>query len=204
MTKLWDENRMGKDGESRKSYKAKIESGFFDKYLGGEHILDIGYDGNFGGPTICEGAIGVDKDYPGYDGIHLPFEDSSQDTVYASHCLEHITDYKAALKEWFRVLKVGGFLVVVVPHYQLYEKRFTLPSIYNFDHKRMYHAGVLTQEIHDSLPFGEWRLRHCIDNDANFTYDYPCNKHSDGCYEVEAVVEKIPHHAYIDEMLNGP
>ena len=146
-------------------------------------------------------AIGVDLNYPGYDGTHLPFASESQDAVYSSHCLEHISDARASLFDWFRVLKTGGFLIVVVPHYQLYDKAFSFPTFYNNDHKRLYHPGLLLNELHQALPVGSWRLRHCRDNDEGFDYNLPVNAHSVGCYEIECVIEKIAQPMYIKQML---
>lgn len=44
------------------------------------------------------------------------FASASQDFVFSSHTLEHIEDHVAALREWWRVLKVGGFLCLYLPH----------------------------------------------------------------------------------------
>jgi SAM-dependent methyltransferase len=41
--------------------------------------------------------------------------DQSHDFVLASHCLEHIANPLRALKEWQRVLKSGGHLLVILP-----------------------------------------------------------------------------------------
>lgn len=48
----------------------------------------------------------------------LPWRDCEVDEIYSSHALEHAADeFKAmaALKEWHRVLKVGGKLTLIVP-----------------------------------------------------------------------------------------
>lgn len=47
-------------------------------------------------------------------------EDSSVDAVFSSHLLEHIKDYKAALADWWRCIKVGGHLVLYLPHKAFY------------------------------------------------------------------------------------
>src|SRR3954451_8182591 len=115
--------------EAARSYQRRVESGFFKKYLSGKNILDIGYRGeDQTSVPIVEHAVGIDLDYPGYDGVHLPFPDETQDSVYSSHCLEHIDDWRASLREWHRVTKIGGFIILTVPHQHLYEKRRELPS----------------------------------------------------------------------------
>src|SRR5947209_7917968 len=97
--------------EAARSYQRRVDSGFFKKYLSGKNLLDIWYRGeDQTSVPIVEQAIGIDLDYPGYDGVHLPFPDGSQDTVFSSHSYEHIADYRVALREWNRVLKVGGFI----------------------------------------------------------------------------------------------
>lgn len=182
--------------ESQKSYKAKIEEGFFDRFLSGEAILDIGFAGHEGdGQPIVPQAIGIDKDYPGYDGITLPFADESQDAVYSSHCFEHIEDYAAALREWHRVLKPGGYMIIAVPHQHLFEKRLSPPSAWNLDHKRFYTAGSLLAEVESSLPANSFRVRHLCDNDDGYDYSIPPLDPAVGCFEIELVLEKIaqPH-----------
>jgi SAM-dependent methyltransferase len=178
--------------EASKTIEAKHRSGFVARYLSGANILDIGYRGYFhNAEPIVAQAVGIDLEYPGYDGKTLPFEDSSQDAVFSSHCLEHIADYKGALREWFRVLRIGGFMVVSVPHQFLYEKRNALPSRWNLDHKRFYTPASLMAEVESSLAPNTYRVRHLIDNDVAFTYSQPPDIHSAGCYEIEMVLEKI-------------
>ncbi len=60
--------------EARKTIAAKERSGFVAKYLSGANILDIGYRGYLEDVVpIVPQAIGVDLNYPGYDGRTLPF-----------------------------------------------------------------------------------------------------------------------------------
>lgn len=69
-------------------------------------------------------AIGIDAlDYPGVDivgdvfDILRAFPESSVDAIYSFHFFEHIADLSALLDEMSRVLKTGGKLEVVVPHF---------------------------------------------------------------------------------------
>ena len=48
------------------------------------------------------------------------FATGSMDFVFSSYLLEHIEDYQAALKEWWRVIKPDGYLVLYLPHKDLY------------------------------------------------------------------------------------
>jgi SAM-dependent methyltransferase len=51
--------------------------------------------------------------------------DSSYDFVLSSHSLEHLANPVKGLKEWTRVIREGGALVVVLPHFK-----------YTFDRRR--------------------------------------------------------------------
>lgn len=96
-------------------------------------VLEIGCSG---GPLLSQlraagyqHATGIDVSEPAItlaqerglpdvhvmDGARLDFPDQSFDLVIASDVLEHIADEHAALKEWRRVLRPGGQLLVFVP-----------------------------------------------------------------------------------------
>ena len=179
-------------GETRKTYAAKIESGFWDKYLSGDAVLEIGYKG-YGDPTVpvVPQAIGIDVGYPGYDGGRLPFADASVDAIYSSHCFEHISDYVTVLRDWYRLLKIGGYMVTVVPHQYLFERRHALPSLCNDDHKRFFTPDSLLLDLKEALPENGYRIRHLRENDEGFDYSVPPMASGGGLYEIEIVVEKI-------------
>ncbi len=95
----------------------------------GGKVLDLGC----GGKKIDARAVGVDIRKSGQLGVgynmehpsacdmeaevtRLPmFSDSSVDGILAKHLLEHIEDVIEAVKEWGRVLKDDGRLVIVCP-----------------------------------------------------------------------------------------
>ncbi len=62
------------------------------------------------------------------DEFPYPFADESFEEIFASHVLEHLKDPFAAMREWRRLLKPGGKLIIRVPHFS---RGFTHP-----DHKR--------------------------------------------------------------------
>ena len=179
--------------ESRSTYQEKIDSGFFINYLGGDVILDIGYKGaRSDAVPVLRNAIGVDLDYPGYNGIRLPFGDESVDTVYSSHCLEHIPNYAGAYLDWFRVLRIGGYIVVVVPHMFLYERKSYPPSQWNGDHKRFYTPSRLLREVEETIPLQRYRVCHLRENwNHKFDYSSGTNTHGQSPYEIEMVIKKI-------------
>jgi SAM-dependent methyltransferase len=174
-------------GESGKSYIRRREDGFFARWLAGAVILDVGCGA--AGPVL-PWAIGVDKGYPGYDGVTLPFAEDSVDAVYSSHMLEHVPDPFAVIRDWHRVVKTGGFIVCIVPHQFLYEKRAELPSRWNREHQSFYTPAALMCEFEESLVPNSYRVRHLADNDRDFDYSIDPGAHSAGCYEIELVVEK--------------
>ena len=63
--------------------------------------------------------------------------DGTYDFVHSSHCLEHLVDAREGLANWFRVLKPGGHLIVMIPDEDLYEQG-VFPSTFNRDHKHTF------------------------------------------------------------------
>jgi SAM-dependent methyltransferase len=49
------------------------------------------------------------------DGIRIPVEDESYDFIVSSHVIEHIFDPIGALKEWYRIIKPGGYIYTIAP-----------------------------------------------------------------------------------------
>ena len=69
-------------------------------------------------------AIGVDRlDYESVDLVGDAIEvlkaipDASIDRIYTSHFLEHVTDFPGIVNEIERVLRDGGVLEAIVPHF---------------------------------------------------------------------------------------
>jgi GT2 family glycosyltransferase len=100
----------------------------------GAKVIDMGC----GNSKVHDSAIGVDIIPNGEYGIGggmrfapnrhtdviadiskpMPmFEDDEADYIVGKHVLEHIIDYMSTLKEWHRILKRGGRLVIVLPDY---------------------------------------------------------------------------------------
>ena len=74
------------------------------------------------------------------DGAALAFADASFDLVIASDVLEHIEDEGRALREWTRVLRPGGQLLVFVPaHAYLWSAH----DVVNHHFRRYSRAGLV-------------------------------------------------------------
>ena len=63
----------------------------------------------------------IERESPGYrvataDAASLPFGDGTFDGLFAGEILEHVVDPRAALREWKRVVKPGGILIVTTPN----------------------------------------------------------------------------------------
>lgn len=85
------------------------------------------------------------------------------DFVYSSHCLEHMYNPKATILDWWKLVKPGGYLFVLVPDEDLYEQG-VFPSRFNHDHKATFTIAKANSwspvshnmlELAQSLPGGE-------------------------------------------------
>ena len=64
-------------------------------------------------------------------------KDNTYDFVHSSHCLEHIVDPFVGLKNWVRITKPGGYIVITIPDEDLYEQG-EWPPTFNLDHKNSF------------------------------------------------------------------
>jgi|ETNvirnome_2_300_1030623.scaffolds.fasta_scaffold00134_13 SAM-dependent methyltransferase len=105
-----------------------MEGDLVRSYITGEQVVELGC----GFRKTIENSIGVDRIKKG-DAIstlsnelsvadieanaeeELPFETDSVDTIIARHLLEHCVDLSKTIKEWRRVLKPDGRLIIAVP-----------------------------------------------------------------------------------------
>lgn len=179
-----------RSAETSKAYSRRRRESFFENYCIGKG-LDIGYGGDLLTDN-CSGWDFEDGDAHFLKGIH----DSEYDYVYSSHTLEHMRSPDLALKNWWRVLKPGGYLIIYVPDRELYEKKRYLPSRWNYNHK---HFFLLDQdEPPDTiglLPLVERTLKN-----YEIVYAHECSEghtvtdpelHSNGEYSLEVVLRKV-------------
>ncbi len=81
--------------------------------------LDVGC-----GINKFPGSIGIDRN-PGsradviceLDHFPYPFRDSSFDQLHAVHVIEHVGDVMKTMEEFHRLVRPGGEVFIVTPHY---------------------------------------------------------------------------------------
>src|SRR5579875_3433655 len=82
-------------------------------------ILDVGC-----GINKKKGAIGIDRNPASradvlcdLDHFPYPFRDSSFDALQAVHVIEHVSDVVRSMEEFHRLVRAGGEVFIVTPHY---------------------------------------------------------------------------------------
>jgi SAM-dependent methyltransferase len=177
-------------GETTTARPRRIGENFFENFCTGTG-LDIGYGGDLLAPN-CRGWDVEDGDAQYLDGLN----DEQFDFVYSSHTLEHVPDVELSLRNWWRVLKTGGYLIVYIPHRDLYEKKPTLPSRWNADHKHFFLPD--RDEAPDTI--GVRPLLARVIPEGEVVYVNECSEghtitdpliHSNGEYSIEFVVKKL-------------
>jgi SAM-dependent methyltransferase len=70
------------------------------------------------------GAIGIDRNPASradvlcdLDRFPYPFRDSSFDELQAVHVIEHVSDVIRTMEEFHRLVRAGGEVLIVTPHY---------------------------------------------------------------------------------------
>jgi SAM-dependent methyltransferase len=99
-----------------------------EKFLSQKNIEYVGVDINSELPYVTE-KIDIQK---------MRYADETFDFIFCSHVLEHVIHDKKALKELFRILKLNGKAVIIVPiNHSSYETRED--PIYNTPELRLKH-----------------------------------------------------------------
>ena len=185
--RLW--GRPERPGETSKAQLRRTRELFFERYCNGRG-LDVGYGGDLL-TTDCRGW-----DFEHGDAQYLKGIGASEfDFVYSSHTLEHMSEPAIALRNWWRVLKRGGYLILYLPHRELYEKKKTLPSRWNLDHRHFF----LLDKDEEPDTIGIIPMIQRSLSDFEIIYAKECSEghtitdpeiHSDGEYSIEVVVKK--------------
>ena len=123
--------------QSKAAKRRFFDGNFHNQYFTGNGI-DIG-----GGPDSLAQYCGI---FPAMTKVRtwdiqdgdaqsmLGTLDNLYNFVHSSHCLEHMRDVYEALRNWIRITKPGGFLIITVPDEDMYEQG-KWPSRFNTDHK---------------------------------------------------------------------
>jgi SAM-dependent methyltransferase len=186
--------RHNPDGEIGKAHLRRLKENWYDTYCPEDKSgIDIGCQHSAINETFRRWDIIFG------DGDATLMETVSDDkfwTVHASHILEHLDDPVTALKNWYRILKPGGNLIVLVPHRDLYERKEAPPSNWNFEHKSFWvpessdrpGTNGLRETILKAIPEADIISFRVIDD--GFDYSLPWNTHAVGEYSIEAIIRK--------------
>lgn len=183
--------------ETEKAYKRRVQEGFFEKYIRGS-VIDVGCSCDLR-QMVVPYATPYDFSLGSGDAQYMEgVLDETYDTVYSSHLLEHIEKQKVALRNWYRILKPGGYLIVCVPERDLYEKKKELPSRWaDPAHRRFYKIGEHNPpNTYDILRVIEKSLDNKVEIvyakvcDTDYNYSLPENVIPVGEYQIEVVMRK--------------
>ena len=186
--------------ETRKACARREGDAFFLKYCKGKGI-DIGCGNDpIQSDQVELDVFAFDHLFGHGDAQFMRHQQpASFDWVYSSHTLEHMHDPATALQNWWRILKPGGYLILLLPERDLYEKRTVLPSRWNEDHK--YYFLLDRDEKPHTLGLVPLVSRVCkpgrIQEARTLMHEpFPTDptKHSDGEYSIELVTKKLVHY----------
>jgi SAM-dependent methyltransferase len=163
---------MTKIGQSTKTQTYRSQN-FIDSYFKGK-VIDIGGGGD---PLNKKVEVFDLKNGDGDAQFILKYRKAeSYDCVNSSHCLEHMKDVPAALDQWWSLVKPGGYMIIVVPHEDLYEQKIW-PSAFNRDHKATFR--LKTNDTWSPVSYDIFRLianlpdSEVIDSEVqDLNYDY--------------------------------
>lgn len=180
-------------GETTKAYERRLAEGWFDRYAPSQWPgIDIGCQRDAINHTFRRwDLIRGDGDATHMEGV----PDNTFQTVYASHILEHLDDPINAIKNWYRILRPTGYLIIVVPHRDLYERKKELPSRWNGEHKTYWLPDTdeapctlsVRRVINEALVYRDIYITVRSDGWIPMSQEV----HACGEYSIEAIVQKL-------------
>lgn len=152
--------------------------------------LNLGCQVHYFDGWINQEIVTDDKDIKAEiysDASNLPIDSGTIGFIYAGHLIEHYfpDTVDRALQEWYRVLNVGGKLVIVTPDcgkcFKMYaEGKFNIESVYQqvygriyaYDrpeerHHMIFDSDSLRSRVEGAVFPGRWR------NIENFNFNDP-------------------------------
>lgn len=117
--------------------------------------------------------------------------DQSQSLVFVHRVLQRIEDYRTAIASWFRTVRIGGMLILVVPHQFLFERRFSLPSPHDPGTLRFYTPASLLMEIEEALDPFAYRLRVLFEDASGVGPDETLDHPATGGRDILVAIERI-------------
>lgn len=132
------------------------------RHLTAQYCIGNGIDVGSGGDPVMLSSIQIELPLSEYNHYHtadaranpascyrgnawdLPFKSGTMDYVYSSHLLEDFEDWKPCLREWTRVLKKGGKLIILMPDKKLWAAELERGRIPNCAHRKESEVGALS------------------------------------------------------------
>ncbi|MBP6034000.1 MAG: class I SAM-dependent methyltransferase [Candidatus Moranbacteria bacterium] len=181
------------------AYKRKLqvkfrESALAHRYLDGKRGLEIGGSAHnpFGLNTRNVDYTPDDNQYKKMESVNvgsvlpvdilasgdaIPVPDESEDFVISAHVIEHFPDPIKALKEWYRIVKPGGYIFMIVPHKErTFDRdlsRTTLQEIIDRHEGRIqpepnindHHSVWITEDMVELIGYLGWNIIETQDID---------------------------------------
>lgn len=153
------------------------------RYRVAKYLKGFGLDLGCGSERIAPHALGVDISGEaaqlhldlGKDNSLRLFADDQFDFVFSSHLLEDMFDTEGCLREWWRVVKPSGYMILYLPHKDLYPN-VGQPGA-NPNHKKDFRPEDILTIMHKFASFDILE----------------CNTYSDKDeYSFEIVLRKLP------------
>lgn len=165
------------------------------RHLTAKYCVGNGVDIGCGGSPVVPSAIAFDLPPETYAVYHsgltpdrviqwggdcrnLPFKDGVCDFVYSSHLIEDFFDWNPLLTEWARVIKPGGYLVILLPDKRLWNEAIARGQPPNCAHQHESFVGELSMHVSRMGGFHivEDRLTNIAPGDYNIMF--VAKKHS--------------------------
>lgn len=113
-------------------------------------------------------------------------------TIIINNALQFLTEIRQFLKSVFDKVSIGDYLIIIVPHQFLFERKYRLPSRRNALHRRFYTSGTLLSDIEEAIDPAQFRIRFLAENDFGFDYLEPVDEAAEAGQDIVLAIQRLP------------
>lgn len=165
-------------------------------------VIDVRARGAADAERLLPQAISIEVNAadPDEPKRELAMLEDGNPCIVLRNVLQYLPDYRRFVSVAFSKLAVSGYLIIIVPHQFLLERKLVLPSRIDKTHRKFYTPATLLAEVEEAIDPLQYRVRLLLDNDHDYDYSIDLERKPSGQAEIVLCLQRIEKPAWWREL----